>query len=291
MDNFNEVQVKFMNRSEIPANKMIFLTKSLLFRQSRQMKYFQVNDHNHIRIVRIDRGKANPMNHDLVREAREIFSLSQDDEKVHGLILTGKEHFFSAGLDLIELYDYDRDKFSSFWEDFMAMVREMASFDKPFIASISGHSPAGGCVMAICADYRIMAEGGYRIGLNEVPVGIIVPPSVTSLYSFWLGDRQASEFLLTGKMHTVEEAHKCGLVDEVISYSKLEERCLEKMHEYLSFDQGAWRATKGNCRRELLREMAVDSHRHFDEGMEQWWRPEIRQKMREFIDNLKSRKA
>src|SRR5690606_32452196 len=104
------------------------------------------------------------------------------------------------GLDLITLFEYDEAKIHEFWESFIALIYDLAAFPKPSIAAITGHSPAGGCVLALCCDHRVMAEGDYIIGLNEVPVGIIVPQCIFELYSFWLGSARASKFLLEGKL-------------------------------------------------------------------------------------------
>ena len=68
------------------------------------------------------------------------------------------------------------------------------------------------CVLAICCDYRIMAEGNFMIGLNEIPVGLIVPESIFHLYSFWIGKANAYRLLLEGRLLSPQEALKVGLV-------------------------------------------------------------------------------
>src|SRR5690606_38326654 len=125
-------------------------------------------------------------------------------------ILMGKEGFFSSGLDLITLFEYDQAQIKKFWEKFIGLVHQLVRFPKPLICAITGHSPAGGCVLALCADYRIMAQGDYIIGLNEVPVGIVVPGSIAQLYGFWIGMGNASRFLLEGKLLKPEEAESVG---------------------------------------------------------------------------------
>ena len=67
------------------------------------------------------------------------------DEDVAGLVITGKENFFSAGVDLIELYGYNEAQSKAFWHTLLEAVATLAAFKKPFVSSITGHSPAGGC--------------------------------------------------------------------------------------------------------------------------------------------------
>src|ERR1700744_4167559 len=130
------------------------------------MNTLQVTIKDRLAVVGLGRGKLNPMNAEMVKELTVLIKSINTDDNIGGLIITGKENFFSAGLDLIELYDYDEDQIKTFWKDFLALQSTMVSFKKPMVAAISGHSPAGGCVMAICCDYRVMAQGKYIIGLN-----------------------------------------------------------------------------------------------------------------------------
>ncbi len=254
------------------------------------MKWLVVNDNNGIRTVQMNRGTGNPLNEELVNEISAIFNESQEDDAVKGVLLTGKDHFFSVGLDLMELYDYNEEAYDRFWESFMKMVYGLASFDKPLVVGVTGHAPAGGCVIAICADYRVMAEGKYKIGLNEVPVGIIVPPSIYELYSLWIGKKAANQYLLEGKLHSVEAAHKMGLVDEVCSLQMVNELALSQLKKYTSLHEGAWRATKRNCRKDLLKIVEPKRDFHFDEAQKQWWRPEVRAALKAYIDKIRSGK-
>jgi 3,2-trans-enoyl-CoA isomerase len=180
------------------------------------MNTIKVRIKDKIAVLSLDRGRSNAINSEMVSELHQMIRNIENDDSIAGLIITGKEGFFSAGLDLIELYNYDEDQIREFWVEFLSLVTSMVSFKKPMIAAISGHSPAGGCVLAICCDYRVMAEGKFIIGLNEVPVGIIVPESIFHLYAFWLGNAPAYRALLEGKLMNTQEALSAGLVDEVV---------------------------------------------------------------------------
>lgn len=250
------------------------------------MAFLDVSDHDGIRTIRLNNGRANTIHQGLIHELRAQVGEARRDSGVSAVMLTGKPDFFSAGLDIVELYGYDAEQFESFWESFMGVIYELTAFPKPMVAAITGHSPAGGCILAMAADYRVMARGKYRIGLNEVPVGIIVPPSVFHLYSFWIGGRRASQYLLEGSLHTVDKALEIGLIDEVADPGQVEAAALAKLQTYLGFHPNAWSRTKENCRKALLRNLEVHHDQHFKAGLDQWWRPEVREMMKGFIAKL-----
>lgn len=237
-------------------------------------------------IITLDRGRANAMNAQMIKELRETFKTLGENDEVGGVILNGKENFFSAGLDVIELYNYNNEEIKAFWEDFFGMIYDVASFRKPLVASITGHSPAGGCVLAVCCDYRVMAEGKYQIGLNEVPVGILINESISSLYAMWLGERRAYQFLMEGKLMTVAEAAEYGLVDEVVASDKVLETAEAKLKQYLQFGRDVWQTSKTLLRYEVLDRIARNQEAKLEATLKQWWNPTTRQVLENMIARL-----
>ena len=242
-------------------------------------------------ILQLDRGKSNAINAEMVDELHQMIRDIEIDNNIGGLIITGKEGFFSAGLDLIELYDYDEHKIRDFWNRFLEFVTALASFKKPLISAISGHSPAGGCVIAVCSDYRIMADGKFIIGLNEVPVGIIVPEGIFHLYSFWLGNSKAYQYLLEGKLMNCEEALEHGLVDEVVNPLSLLSSAEKKMQQYLQYDRITWQQSKLNLRKELLSKVGADQSESLNGMLKQWWSPSTRSILQTIIQNLQKKSS
>jgi enoyl-CoA hydratase/carnithine racemase len=254
------------------------------------MTFFKVTNDQNIRTIQMNRGSSNPINLEFISELTQIIQQSKADESVKGVLLTGQDHFFSVGLDLIELYNYNEEQFQHFWDEFITMIYHLVAFDKPLVAAITGHAPAGGCVLSLCADYRIMAEGKYKIGLNEIPVGIIVPPSIFELYAFWLGKGKATQYLLEGKLHTVEEALNIGLLNETATLENVNEVAMNKLKQYVAFNALAWRATKRNCRADLINAVTPNRDEHFNNALKQWWNPEVRAALKAYIESFKSKK-
>jgi enoyl-CoA hydratase/carnithine racemase len=253
------------------------------------MNTFQTTIQGRLVTISLDRGRSNAINHEMVKELDACIKTLENDDSVGGVILTGKEGFFSSGIALIEAYDYNEEQSRQFWIDFLALQNTLAAFRKPIVAAISGHSPAGGCILAICCDYRVMAAGTFIIGLNEVPVGIIVPDSVFNLYSFWLGQRKAYQYLMEGKLLKVEEALEAGLIDEITSPDKLMNAATEKVTAYMKLNPVTWSESKLNLRKELIGKLKADQTETLNKMLKQWWAPETRQGLQMMIQNLKSK--
>lgn len=254
------------------------------------MSTFQATTSNGLITLTLDRGRSNPINHQMVKELKAFIKQLNEDDGVGGLIITGKPGFFSSGIDLIEAYNYDEEQIKQFWTDFLSLPGTLCEFKKPLIAAINGHSPAGGCVIALCCDYRVMAEGQFIIGLNEIPVGIIVPDGIYKLYAACLGERKAYQYILQGKLLNTTEAHASGLIDEICTSENLQYVAEKKIRELMQFNPVAWRTSKINLRAELINKLKQDQSETLNIMLKQWWAPETRKGLQMMIEKLKSKK-
>ena len=243
-------------------------------------------------VWRLNRGRGNPINDALVTVIRQELARAKTDNTVRGLILTGNsDGIFSVGLDLKELYYFDEPQMVAFWENWQAMVIELAAFPKPMIAAINGHSPAGGCVLAVTCDYRLMAaDDRYKIGLNEVAVGIAVPQYIFTLYSFWLGTRQAYQNLLVGRLLTATEAHQQNLVDELCEIGALLPRAEELMKTLIKPSDVVLYGTKKTMRSELMSRLTEVGLPDPQARLDAWFDPTSRAIMKAVVDRLSTKK-
>lgn len=238
-------------------------------------------------IVQMNRGKVNAINHEMVEELREVFESIENDHTVMGAILTGQPHYFSAGLDLIELYQYNEDQINTFFTAFASLYLQLAQFKKPFVVAISGHCPAGGCVLALTGDNRYMAEGEkYVIGLNEVAVNIQISQNLTECYAFWIGESLAHRYILEGKLLNAKEALAARLVDELLPLDAVLGRAEKQMRHYLRADQEILISTKRKLRKHLLDKLDLYAENSLKEAAVLWWKPEIRAKMKAYVDSF-----
>ena len=255
------------------------------------MNFIKVHIEDRIAHIILDRGKSNAMHLEMIQELSSVIVEIECDAGIEGVILSGKENFFTSGLDLITLYEYNQEQMHIFWVIFIDLLHKLVAFPKPVVSAITGHSPAGGCVLALCCDYRIMADGDFVIGLNEIPVGIIVPESVFKLYSFWLGQGMAYRSLLEGKLFKPAEANQIGLVDDVVAFNRIQNIAMRKVKSLAQYEKNAWRSSKLNFRKELIAEFQKDQTDTINQVLEQWWKPSTRGILKTIIENLTQKKV
>ena len=184
------------------------------------------------------------------------------DPKVRGLILTSgvQKDIFTAGNDLMELYapKTSQERYTKFWTTQTKFLAHLYRSRLVTMACIRGHSPAGGCGMALCCDYRIMTPStdtpGAKIGLNEVAIGILVPKYWAGLMVRTIGCQgRAEKLLLFGQMVTPEEALKLGMVDELSVKAELLATAEKRMQAFLQLPDLGRQLTKGWLRDEYSR--------------------------------------
>ena len=238
-------------------------------------------------IVQLNRGKVNAINLQMVRDLSKVVESIKRDDSVKGLILTGQPHFFTAGLDVIELYGYDKATIQEMFIEFGNLYITLAKFPKPLIAAITGHAPAGGTVFAITCDYRVMADGDkYTIGLNEILVNIGLSQDIINGYTFWLGKGVATRHLLKGTLMNATEAQAIGFVDEVCPLDEVLDRSEEQMKRYIQAEPQIFQGIKSKVRKSWLTQLGKNGEAELKENLGIWWKPEIRTRMKGFVERL-----
>ena len=231
---------------------------------------------NGILTIQLNRGKVNAINTLMVCELINAIEVAQSEAEVRAVILTGGKGCFTAGLDLKDLVVLDEEGVEYFWRSFHKLILNLVRLDKPVLSAISGHSPAGGCVLAICSDFRIMVDGEFTIGLNELAVGIPVPALIYELMSLWVGRRHAYQNLMTAKLLTPLEALEQGLVDELVTMDELDSSARGRIETVLNFPEQQWSMTKRNLRFNLDSVLNMSFEDTFNQSLQNWWKPETR---------------
>lgn len=173
-----------------------------------------VEQHGAVTELRLNRPPVNALNPQLVQalDAALADAVASDARAV---VISGSERMFSAGLDVPTLLRLSREEISAFWGDFLGLLRRLAECPIPVSAAITGHSPAGGAVLAIFCDHRVMSRGEFRIGLNEVQVGLPVPEVICHALSRLVSAGTANRLVAAGELVLPEEAQRIGLVDHL----------------------------------------------------------------------------
>jgi len=172
-------------------------------------------DNNGIATVKLARAPVNSLNLELLQELGETVK-SVEESGAKALILTSAQPtVFSSGLDIMEMYKPDTARLAQFWSTFQDTWCSLYGSCLPTVAAITGHSPAGGCVLAMSCDYRVMQSPGFKIGMNETALGTGVPYWIKDLMVRTVGQRQAELAFQLSILFDPQSALKVGLVDEV----------------------------------------------------------------------------
>ena len=171
-------------------------------------------------ILTLTKEPVNSLNLEAWQQLESALDSLEADPSISGLIIESgvKRDVFSAGNDLLELYppNTSEARYTDFWITSNRFLVKLYRSRLATIAAIRGASPAGGCIIAMCCDHRIMTQHG-TIGLNEVALGIPVPKFWGMLMSRLIGVKASDKLLLTGRLVDAKEAKALGLVDELVA--------------------------------------------------------------------------
>jgi enoyl-CoA hydratase/carnithine racemase len=242
--------------------------------------------HDSVAEIRMDRPPANALNRELVEKLLAALETASMDG-ARAIVLTGRPGMFSGGLDVPELLPLDRRQVEAFWSLFFALTRQLAASPVPVIAAISGHAPAGGAVLALQCDYRIGVTGKYRIGLNEVQVGLPVPGTILLALEQVVGPRVARRMATRGEMLSMEDAHVVGLLDELVVPEQLVSAALNRANELLLLPPVAMNTTRLASKARLIE--ALNSSADVAAATGWWFSAETQAEMRKLVARLTKR--
>ncbi len=243
------------------------------------------HDSGPIRTLRLARPPVNAL-HVPMFEALGAAVRAAPDAGVRGLVLTGGGKLFSAGLDVSVLAALDAASLKAFLGSFFACLQTLAQSRLPIVAAINGHSPAGGAVLALFCDQRVMARGDFRIGLNEVQVGLLPGPLIYGVLKRVVSLRVANQMLPQGLLLTPEEALGVGLVDELVEPAELEGRARAWLERVLALPPVAYGATRAMARADLVAMMVEATRRDPNEMVEAWMGEETRSSLAALVAKL-----
>lgn len=202
-------------------------------------------------LVRLNRPPVNSLNTALIQELDHTIQQLENDKTCRGMILASSNpKIFSAGLDIMEMYQPQPQKLRKFWSSLQDLYLRFYTSRLAAVAAIEGHSPAGGCMLAMCCDYRIMTAGKPVIGLNETQLGIVAPTWFKDTFVNTIGHREAEKMLGLGLQVDATKAKSIGLVDEAVPIEEVLPRAKASMERWLTIPDVARVKTKLLMRQE-----------------------------------------
>ncbi len=188
-----------------------------------------VTDHDTLRVLTLNRPEArNPLSPEVVQGLMEALDAAERDPNVRAVVLTGAGKAFSAGADLKFLEavtELGAEQNLEHSRELMRLFHRVYTYPKPTLAAVNGPAVAGGAGLATACDLVVMDETA-KIGYTEVRIGFVAA-LVGVILTRTVGEKHAKELLLTGRLVPAHEAHRMGLVNEVVPQGKALERALE----------------------------------------------------------------
>ena len=181
----------------------------------------------------LDRPPANSYDRSFLDELDSAIEDARRDASVKAILLrSANEKFFSAGADVSVFAKSGLDEQNAFVVCANEAMGKFESTAKVVVAAINGHCLGGGLEIALCCDFRIAAEGSYRIGLPEVTLGLLPGTGGTQRLPRLIGRQKALDLMLTGRTLTPPEALAAGIVDDVVPAGELLDRVITRARTY-----------------------------------------------------------
>ncbi len=197
------------------------------------------------------------------------------------LLLTGADDAFSAGLNLKEVVELDEPGMERFLLTLETLCQQLYTYPAPTVAGINGHAIAGGCVLALCCDYRISTTNPRaKIGLNEIALGLRFPPTIFRIVRDRVPRRFHERILLGAKLYTPQRALEFGLVDELTDEPLTVAR--ERLRTFAGRSSTAYAATKRDVHGDVTA-TAEEMKEFRDAILPIWTSPALKRSLREMI--------
>ncbi|KAA9132553.1 enoyl-CoA hydratase/isomerase family protein [Marinihelvus fidelis] len=242
-----------------------------------------VTDHGPVREIRLERPPVNALNPALVDTLQA--ALEAAGGEADGVVLSGREGLFSAGLDVPALLVLDRSQMGAFWRSFEALLKTIACMPVPTAVAITGHSPAGGAVMSLFADYRVMSRGPFKIGLNETQVGLTLPGFIHDALVRLVGAHRAERLIVAGALVSPEHALSLGLVDDLAdSADAAVEAAVEWCRSLMKLPRKTMLTNRGVMRHSLTR--LFDQPNDEEEFLAVWFSEETQATLKALVASL-----
>nr|XP_009934544.1 PREDICTED: LOW QUALITY PROTEIN: enoyl-CoA delta isomerase 1, mitochondrial [Opisthocomus hoazin] len=233
---------------------------------------------------------VNSLSLDLLTEFCISLEKLENDRACRGVIFTSAvPKIFSSGLDITEMCGKSTEHYAEFWRAVQEMWLQLYGSNMVTVAAVNGSSPAGGCLIALSCDYRIMVENPkFSIGLNEAQLGIVAPFWFKDTFVNVVGHRVAECSLQLGSLHPAPEAHRLGLVGPE---EKGQEEAASVMAQWLALPDHARQLTKSMMRKAILDRLVAHREEDIQNFISFISKESIQKSLRMYMEMLKKKKS
>jgi enoyl-CoA hydratase len=240
-------------------------------------------------VVTLAAGRANALDQPMLDALAEALD-SALANKPRALVITGTDTQFCGGLALPAIIDYDRETLRALLVRFTGAMRRLLEAPVPTVAAINGNAIAGGCVLALMCDQRIIVgdgpKGPPKIGLNESQLGIGLPSIVLEVARQKLTPAAFVSIALEGALFDGPAARALGLVDEVVAPSVLESRTMERIAALSSTGTAAYAQIKRAWTQPLVASIDQTNDAVMEQWLDTWYSDEGQTRLRAAVARI-----
>ncbi len=180
-----------------------------------RMPFLRIVHDGHVCVIHMARGKANALTADMVSELAEAVEAAAVDGRVRAVVLASDApRLFCGGFDVSEVFAYERDRMRTFFAQFAGLFERLRTLPKPVVGALSGHAYAGGAILALACDIRVMADTA-SLAVNEVDLGVVLPTRMMRAMAANAGTEIMRALMMGGEAVSAGRALAAGLVSEV----------------------------------------------------------------------------
>ena len=235
--------------------------------------------HGDVREIRLARTPANALTQPLAVHLTQRLRAATL-EGARAVVLSGQPGMFSGGLDVPILITLDWNELQRFMRSVLSLEHQLAVQPVPVVAAITGHCAAAAAVVTMFCDYRIMCEGKYKIGVNEVAVGLCPGRIAYQACQRLVGARHADRLITRGEFVDPQEALRIGLVDRLTTPDRVVSEAIEYAQSYLALPQQALYETRRIARHDLVELCDAMMRDDSEELHKRWFGAEAQQGLR-----------
>ena len=235
-----------------------------------------------IAVVTLAHVKANALDIELCEALIKCFGELRAPE-IRGVVLTGQGRMFSAGVDLVRVSSGGADYVRKFLPVLNQAFDAVFFLPKPVVAAVNGHAIAGGCVLACCADRRLMARGGGRIGVTELLVGVPFPALAFEIVRAAVPSRHFAEFTFGGATYETDDALARGWVDEIVGADALMPNGMAAARRLASLSSCVFAQTKTQMRQPVVERLEKTGAAIDKIATEIWAAAETLDRVRDYV--------
>ncbi|XP_069502914.1 enoyl-CoA delta isomerase 1, mitochondrial-like [Ambystoma mexicanum] len=269
----------------------------LVSTQRRMINYSKISvemdSNTGVAVMAMKSPPVNSMSLDFLTEVAIGLDKLEMDKGCRGVIITSAvPKIFSAGLDITEMCGKSAEHYGAFWRAVQDLWLKLYASNMVTIAAINGSSPAGGCLMSMACDYRIMADDPkFTIGLNETRLGIVAPFWFKDTMLNTLGNRETEKALQLGLMYSPQEALKAGMVDQLVPEDKVLAAASSAMSTWLAIPDHARQLTKSMMRKPTRDRLFTHRDADITSFVNFISKDSIQKSLQVYMEQLKQRKS